>query len=51
MSSQPASLENMEGSRTDLQKQGTEPVGDAGDPYNGYDRFGRTQDIRWQTTT
>jgi hypothetical protein len=32
-------------------KQGTEPVGDAGDPYNGYDRFGRTQDIRWQTTT
>jgi hypothetical protein len=30
-------------------KQGTEPVGDSGDPYNGYDRFGRTQDIRWQT--
>ena len=32
-------------------KQGSEPVGDAGDPYNGYDRFGRTQDIRWQSTT
>ena len=30
-------------------KQGSEPAGDAGDPYNGYDRFGRTQDIRWQT--
>ena len=23
------------------------PVGDAGDPYNGYDRFGRTVDMRW----
>ena len=31
--------------------QGSEPVGDAGDPYNGYDRFGRTVDIRWQNTT
>ena len=30
-------------------KQAGEPVGDSGDPYNGYDRFGRTQDIRWQT--
>lgn len=32
-------------------KQGDEPVGDAGDPYNGYDRFGRTVDMRWQKTT
>jgi len=32
-------------------QQGSEPVGDAGDPYNGYDRFGRTVDIRWQSTT
>jgi RHS repeat-associated protein len=31
--------------------QGSEPVGDAGDPYNGYDRFARTVDIRWQSTT
>jgi RHS repeat-associated protein len=30
-------------------KQGSEPVGDGGDPYTGYDRFGRTIDIRWQT--
>ena len=29
-------------------KEAGQPVGDAGDPYNGYDRFGRTQDIRWQ---
>lgn len=28
-------------------KQGTEPTGDAGDPYNGLDRFGRIQDQRW----
>ncbi|MCA9456856.1 MAG: hypothetical protein KC587_09345, partial [Nitrospira sp.] len=26
------------------------PVGDAGDPYTGYDRFGRTVEMRWQTT-
>jgi hypothetical protein len=32
------------------EQQTGEPVGDAGDPYNGYDRFGRTQDILWQTT-
>jgi RHS repeat-associated protein len=32
-------------------KQGSEPVGDGGDPYTGYDRFGRTIDIRWQTIT
>ncbi len=32
-------------------KQAGEPVGDAGDPYNGYDRFGRTADLRWQKTT
>jgi YD repeat-containing protein len=31
--------------------QGSEPYGDAGDPYNGYNRFGRTVDIRWQSTT
>ena len=24
-----------------------EPVGDAGDPYTGYDRFGRTERMRW----
>jgi hypothetical protein len=24
-----------------------QPDGDAGDPYNGYDRFGRTVDIHW----
>jgi len=27
-----------------------QPVGDAGDPYTGYDRFGRTVDMRWETT-
>ena len=27
-----------------------EPVGDAGDPYSGYDRFGRTGDMRWIKT-
>jgi hypothetical protein len=26
-----------------------QPDGDAGDPYNGYDRFGRTVDIRRST--
>ena len=25
-----------------------EPVGDAGDPYTGYDRFGRTVDMPWR---
>jgi len=24
-----------------------EPAGDGGDPYSGYDRFGRTVDMRW----
>jgi hypothetical protein len=24
-----------------------EPVGDAGDLYTGYDRFGRTEQMRW----
>jgi RHS repeat-associated protein len=28
-----------------------EPVGDSGDPYSGYDRFGRTVDMRWIKTT
>jgi len=32
-------------------KQGSEPVGDAGDPYTGYDRFGRTVDMRWLKTS
>jgi len=32
-------------------QQSGEPVGDAGDPYNGYDCFGRTVDIRWQSAT
>lgn len=27
-----------------------EPVGDSGDPYSGYDRFGRTVDMRWNKT-
>ena len=31
-------------------KSASEPVGDAGDPYTGLDRFGRTVDMRWQTT-
>jgi hypothetical protein len=31
----------------DYKKQAGQPVGDAGDPYNGYDRFGRTVDINW----
>jgi YD repeat-containing protein len=33
----------------DYRKQPGQPDGDAGDPYNGYDRFGRTVDIRWST--
>jgi RHS repeat-associated protein len=28
-----------------------EAVGDAGDPYNGLDRFGRVVDQRWRTTS
>lgn len=28
-------------------KPSDEPVGDSGDPYSGYDRFGRTVDMRW----
>ncbi len=28
-----------------------EPVGDAGDPYSGYDRFGRTVDMPWIKTS
>jgi RHS repeat-associated protein len=28
-----------------------EPVGDSGDPYSGYDRFGRTVDMRWIKTS
>ena len=28
-----------------------EPIGDAGDPYSGYDRFGRTIDMRWIKTS
>ncbi|MCF6311054.1 MAG: hypothetical protein L3J39_01255 [Verrucomicrobiales bacterium] len=28
-------------------KTASQPVGDAGDPYTGYDRFGRTVDMRW----
>jgi|GEM_PF-2334687 len=31
-------------------KTSGQPLGDAGDPYNGYDRFGRTVDMRWVTT-
>ena len=31
----------------DYKKQTGQPDGDAGDPYNGYDRFGRTVDIHW----
>jgi len=33
----------------DYRKQVGQPDGDAGDPYNGYDRFGRTVDIHWMT--
>jgi len=32
-------------------KQASKPVGDAGDQYTGYDRFGRTIDMRWQKAT
>jgi RHS repeat-associated protein len=27
-----------------------EPAGDGGDPYSGYDRFGRTVDMRWYSS-
>jgi YD repeat-containing protein len=30
-------------------KEAGQPDGDAGDPYNGYDRFGRTVDMPWTT--
>jgi len=30
-------------------KSSGQPLGDAGDPYKGYDRFGRTVDMRWVT--
>lgn len=33
----------------DYRKQMGQPDGDAGDPYNGYDRFGRTVDMPWTT--
>lgn len=32
-------------------KENGAPEGDAGDSYNGYDRFGRTVDMRWVKTT
>ncbi len=31
-----------------FKRQSGEPVGDAGDIYFGYDRFGRSIDLRWQ---
>ncbi len=31
-----------------LKRQSGDPVGDAGDIYTGYDRFGRTVDLRWR---
>ncbi len=31
-----------------FKRQNDEPVGDAGDIYFGYDRFGRSIDLRWQ---
>ena len=30
-------------------KNSGEPERDSGDPYTGYDRFGRTVDMKWQT--
>jgi hypothetical protein len=35
------------GIRAGESQQAGQPDGDAGDPYNGYDRFGRTVDIHW----
>ncbi len=31
-------------------KTASQPLGDAGDQYTGFDRFGRTVDMRWSTT-
>ncbi len=31
-------------------KAASQHVGDAGDPYTGYDRFGRTVEMLWETT-
>ncbi|GAA5142419.1 hypothetical protein GCM10023213_28340 [Prosthecobacter algae] len=33
--------------RLSYRKAALAPAGDAGDAYNGYDRFGRTVDMRW----
>ncbi len=33
--------------RLSYRKPSSAAMGDAGDPYNGYDRFGRTVDMRW----
>ncbi|MCB1202880.1 MAG: RHS repeat-associated core domain-containing protein [Verrucomicrobiae bacterium] len=30
---------------------GGESEGDSGDPYDGYDRFGRVQEMRWQSSS
>ncbi len=32
-------------------KTASDPVGDAGDPYTGYDRFNRSVDLRWAKTS
>jgi len=32
-------------------RPGGSSVGDAGDPYDGYDRFGRVQEMRWQNSS
>lgn len=32
-------------------KTASQPVGDGGDDYTGYDRFGRVVDMRWVTTS
>jgi len=34
-----------------FKKQTGDPVGDAGDIYNGYDRFDRAADLRWRAGT
>ena len=36
------------GIELDYIKEANPPLGDAGDPYTGYDRFGRTVDMRWK---
>ena len=38
------------GVRLSCIKAAGQPVGDAGDPYTGYDRFGRTEDMRWENS-